>query len=146
MNVRTNIQIIRGSTRNLRSRPHTAQLRRPLTSSANMSAAASSKEWLVQIPDKPNALQNRLGARPTHLKNIQPRVDAGQVVLGGAVLTKHPAEGETPDMTGSVMIFKADTKEEILEILKSDEYVKQGAWDVEKAQITPFKSAIRLGL
>jgi len=108
--------------------------------------SSSQKEWLVQIPDKPNSLQKRLGARPDHLKNIKPKVDAGQIAFGGATLSKHPAEGETPDMTGSVMLVKAETKEEVIELLESDVYTKQGAWDVDNATITAFKTAIRTAL
>lgn len=100
----------------------------------------------MQIPDKPNALQNRLGARPAHLTNLKPRIEAGQVVFGGATLSSHPAEGEGPDMTGSVMLIKADTKEEVVEFLKNDEYTKQGAWDVANATITPFRCAVRTAL
>ncbi|KAJ9651423.1 hypothetical protein H2198_009307 [Neophaeococcomyces mojaviensis] len=108
--------------------------------------SSSQKEWLVQIPDKPNALQNRLGARPDHLKNLKPRIEAGQVVFGGATLSKHPAESETPDMTGSVMLIKAETKEEVIELLKADEYTKQGAWDVDNAKITAFRCAVRTAM
>lgn len=122
----------------------TLLFKRSLTTTSRMSS--SQKEWLVQIPDKPNALQKRLAARSDHLKNVTPKVDAGQVSFGGATLSKHPAEGETPDMTGSVMLVKAETKEEVIELLKSDVYTKQGAWDVDNATITAFRTAIRTAL
>lgn len=66
--------------------------------------------------------------------------------MGGAMLSEQPSVGGTPDMTGSVMLIKADTREEILELLKNDEYTKQGAWDVDNAKIIPFKCAVRTAM
>lgn len=124
------------------SQPHTVT--RYLSVTSKMSAPP--REWLVTVPDKPNALQKRLGARPDHLKNLKPDIDAGRVVFGGAILSKQPSEGESPDMQGSVMLIRANSKEEVLERLKADEYTKQGAWDVENATITPFRCAVRTAL
>jgi len=100
-------------------------------------------EWLVMLPDKPNALAKRLEIRPTHLENIEPDVQRGSVVLGGAYLSEQPVEGQTPDMLGSAMIFVADSKEEVLERIKHDIYATSGVWDVDKVNIWPFRSAIR---
>lgn len=108
--------------------------------------STSQFEWLCQIPDKPNALQKRLKARPAHLENLNPRIQAGQVVFGGAMLSEQPAVDGTPDMVGSVMLIKASSRDEVVELLKNDEYTKQGAWDIEKATITPFKCAVRTAL
>jgi uncharacterized protein len=105
-----------------------------------------SYEFLVQIPDFPNALDKRLAVRPQHLKEVTPKVEAGKIVMGGATLSKQPAAGEAPDMTGSVMIIKADTEEEVRELIESDVYTKGGAWDVKNAKIWAFKSAIRTAL
>ena len=55
-------------------------------------------EYLVTIPDHENALEKRLGARPAHLENLKPHIESGKVVFGGASLSRHPKEGETPDM------------------------------------------------
>lgn len=105
-----------------------------------------SYEYLVQIPDHPNALDKRLAVRAEHLKNISPKVQSGQVVMGGATLAKQPAEGEQPAMTGSVMIVKADSEEEVRKLIENDVYVKGGAWDIEKMKIWNFKSAVRTAL
>lgn len=61
-------------------------------------------------------------------------------------MSEQPAADGTPDMVGSVMLVKASSREEVVELLKNDEYTKQGAWDVEKATITPFKCAVRTAL
>lgn len=64
-----------------------------------------SYEYLVTIPDHANSLDKRLAARPKHLANLKPHIDSGKVVFGGASLSKHPSEGEAPDMTVSLAMF-----------------------------------------
>lgn len=103
-------------------------------------------EYLVTIPDVPGALEKRLAARPTHLSNLKPRIESGQVVFGGATLSKQPAEGEAPDMTGSAMLIKANSEAEVRAILEEDAYVKGGAWDISKVVITPFRCAVRTAM
>ena len=105
--------------------------------------AGMSYEYLVQIPDFPNALEKRLAVRPQHLKDITPKVEAGKIVMGGAMLAKQPKEGEQPEMLGSVMVVKADSEEEVKEMLENDIYAKGGAWDVQNAKIWNFKTALR---
>lgn len=55
-------------------------------------------------------------------------------------------EGETPKMKGSAMLIGAKTKEEVIERLQKDAYVKGEVWDMSKVQIIPFKSALRKAL
>jgi hypothetical protein len=57
-------------------------------------------------------------------------------------------EGDSspPKMKGSAMLIGAKTREEVVERLKKDVYVERGVWDIEKAQIIPFKSALRKAL
>jgi uncharacterized protein len=111
-----------------------------------MSSSTPTKEWLVQIPDHPNALEKRLAVRPEHLSNLKPKIEAGIVVFGGAMLSEHPEEGQGPDMKGSVMLIKANSEQEIRDYLENDPYTKGGAWDISKATITPFKTAVRTAL
>jgi hypothetical protein len=82
----------------------------------------------------------------THLKNVKSEFEAGNFVLGGAYMSAPPKEGETPPMIGSALIAVAETKEEVIEKLKKDIYATSGVWDVDNAQIWPFKSALRSGL
>ncbi|EXJ71705.1 uncharacterized protein A1O5_05513 [Cladophialophora psammophila CBS 110553] len=110
------------------------------------SSSTPTKEWLVIIPDHSNALEKRLAVRPQHLQALKPKIDAGIVVFGGATLSKQPSEGETPDMTGSAMLIKANTEQEVRDFLENDPYTKGGAWDVSKAQIRPFKCAVRTAM
>ena len=108
-----------------------------------MASSVPSAEWLIHIPDFPGALKKRLAVRPQHLAAIVPKVEAGIVVLGGATLSKQPAPGEAPDMTGSFMVIKAESEEKVREALENDPYTKGGAWDVKNAKIYPFRTAVR---
>jgi len=103
-------------------------------------------EWLVQIPDHPSSLEKRLAVRAAHLEALKPNIDSGTVVFGGATLSKQPAEGEVLDMTGSVMLIKAESEEKVREFLRGDAYTKGGAWDVDKAKIWPFRCAVRTAM
>ena len=111
-----------------------------------MSSSTPTNEWLVHIPDHPNALDKRLAVRQTHLSNLKPKIEAGIVVFGGATLSKHPSEGEGPDMTGSVMLIKANTEQEVREFLENDAYTKGGAWNLKEANVWPFRCAVRTAL
>ncbi|KAL2812820.1 hypothetical protein BJX63DRAFT_395586 [Aspergillus granulosus] len=104
-----------------------------------------SKEFLCILPDKPGAQAKRLEVRPQHLEAVKPLVEAGKVIVGGAMLNAHPAEGETPSFKGSMLICLVDTEEEAWEIIKNDIYVKSDVWDLDAAQVIPFKSAVRVG-
>jgi hypothetical protein len=84
--------------------------------------------------------------RSDHLSNIVPAYNDGLVPLGGAYLKEHPKEGETPKMLGSAMIFVAESEEHVKEKLRTDVYATGGVWDVEKAQIWPFRTALRTAL
>jgi len=111
-----------------------------------MSAASAPKtEWLVILPDREGALETRMKVRPKHLDAINPRVQAGFWKLGGAMLATPHVEGEPLQITGSTMMAVASSREEVMEELKNDIYFREGVWDVEKIQITPFKSAFIKG-
>ncbi|KAG5936851.1 hypothetical protein E4U53_000139, partial [Claviceps sorghi] len=99
-----------------------------------MSSPAKTREFLVIIPDKPGVKDKRLEVRPTHLKNMTPRVESGDYKMGGALLNSVPA-GDDPasfDFMGSTIVCRAETKEQVLEQLKNDVYVTSGVWDLEK--------------
>ncbi|KAJ5474636.1 hypothetical protein N7475_004202 [Penicillium sp. IBT 31633x] len=128
-----------------------------------MSSAPAKKEFLCILPDKPGAQAKRLErcTKPTgvcigtgfadvdfsnHLEGVKPLVASGAIVAGGAMLNAHPAEGETPSFKGSMMLAVAESEAEVREILSKDIYTTSGVWDLENAQIIPFKSAVREAL
>ncbi|KUM66765.1 hypothetical protein ACN42_g332 [Penicillium freii] len=111
-----------------------------------MSSAPAKREFLCILPDKPGAQAKRLEVRPNHLEGVKPHVASGAIVAGGAMLNAHPADGETPSFKGSMMLAVAENEAQVLELLNKDIYVTSGVWDMENAQIIPFKSAVREAL
>ncbi|KAI9930839.1 hypothetical protein ASPWEDRAFT_47814 [Aspergillus wentii DTO 134E9] len=111
-----------------------------------MASAPAKKEFLCILPDKPGVVEKRLEVRGAHLENVKPLVEQGSVVIGGATFDHHPTGGETPAFNGSMLIVVVENEEQVWEILKNDVYVKNGVWDLERAQIIPFKSAVRTAL
>ncbi|KAG0156833.1 hypothetical protein PDIDSM_4014 [Penicillium digitatum] len=112
----------------------------------NMSSAPAKREFLCILPDKPGAQAKRLEVRPNHLEGVKPLVASGAIVAGGAMLNAHPADGETPSFKGSMMLAVAENEAQVLELLSKDIYTVSGVWDLENAQIIPFKSAVREAL
>ncbi|KAH8695632.1 hypothetical protein BGW36DRAFT_361317 [Talaromyces proteolyticus] len=102
-------------------------------------------EYLVTVHDHPGLLATRLAARKRHLAKLAPRINAGQIVFGGAILAKEPVENQDPEFTGSVMLIKANSKEEVKEIILDDEYAK-GLWDLSQLDIIPFRCAVRTAI
>lgn len=43
---------------------------------------------------------------------------------------------------GSALILEAETVEEVRSLIRSDPYVTEGVWDVQRIQIIPFKLAV----
>jgi uncharacterized protein YciI len=79
-----------------------------------------------------------------HLEGIKPLHNENRIIFGGAMFSHPPKEGEDPlPMVGSALLAYAETKEEVLEIIKRDIYNTSGVWDLSKIQIWPFKSALR---
>lgn len=121
----------------------------PLVRMSSLSASTTppqQKEWLVLLPDHPNALSKRLSVRAQHLNGVAPGLASGQVLLGGATLSKHPDRDEPPDMTGSVMLVTAESEEEVRRFVAEDVYTKSGVWDMERVTIWPFRTAVRKGV
>lgn len=82
----------------------------------------------------PEAQSRRRGVRPTHLDSIQPLVEGGNVLVGGAILD---ADG---GMIGSVLIVDFDTREELDAWLAKDPYTTGGVW--RSVDVRPFRTAV----
>ncbi|KAA8649154.1 hypothetical protein EYZ11_006067 [Aspergillus tanneri] len=107
---------------------------------------APKNEYICIIPDKPGTLETRFAVRPQHLENIKPLVEAGLVFMGGAMLDSHPVEGQTPPVNGSIVMYVGESKDEVLDLIRKDIYTTSGVWDLDKVQIIPFKSAVRVSM
>ncbi|KAH3674342.1 hypothetical protein WICMUC_003368 [Wickerhamomyces mucosus] len=98
-------------------------------------------EWLAIVYDKPGS--DRSSVRSQHLADIPNSVTAGEVTNAGAIFNEIPQDGLKPNFAGSVLNIVADSKEQVLEILKKDIYAKTGVWDLENTLIYPTAVAYR---
>jgi uncharacterized protein len=80
------------------------------------------------------ALARRQKTRPTHLESIGPLVEAGNVLVGGAILD---AAG---DMIGSMLLLDFPGREDLDAWLARDPYVTAGVW--QEIEIHPFRTAV----
>lgn len=81
----------------------------------------------------PEALSRRMAARPDHLAGTQILRQAGQYVLGGALLNE---EGQ---MIGSMMLLDFETEADLLAWQAVEPYILRGVWG--KIDIKPFRQA-----
>jgi len=80
-----------------------------------------------------DALERRMNVRPHHLDGVKVLKDAGNYLMGGALLSE---EGK---MMGSVMILQFETEEELEAWKQSEPYITQKIW--ESVDVKPFKVA-----
>jgi uncharacterized protein YciI len=80
------------------------------------------------------ALERRQRTRPGHLESIRPLVDAGNVLVGGAILS------EPGDMVGSMLLVEFPTRNDLDRWLARDPYVTDGVW--REIEVTPFRTAV----
>jgi uncharacterized protein YciI len=81
-----------------------------------------------------DALERRRRTRPSHLESIVPLVDAGNVLVGGAILS----QGD--DMVGSMLLVDFPTRDDVDAWLARDPYITAGVWrDIE---VHPFRTAV----
>ena len=81
-----------------------------------------------------DAPARRQAVRPTHLAGIQPFVDAGNILMGGAILD----DGGT--MVGSVILADFPSREELDAWLDRDPYITGGVW--QEVEVAPFRVAV----
>ncbi|CAR28704.1 hypothetical protein ZYGR_0U00620 [Zygosaccharomyces rouxii] len=96
-------------------------------------------EWVVIAFDK----ADRSAYRSEHLAGIPPQVESGKLVCAGAIYNEPKAPGEPRTFAGSHLQVVADTKEEAIEIVKSDIFAKEGVWDLDNLIVYQFGCAIR---
>lgn len=74
----------------------------------------------------------------------KPLETAANVEFPGALLTEVPKDDDPSSLrfAGSTLVCMAESKEEIIEMLKKDIYGESGVWDIEKV-CAPTLTAIR---
>jgi len=55
------------------------------------------------------------------------------------MLEEPEVEGQPPKINGSTMLAHAETREEVMEMLRSDVYAPE-VWDMERLVVVPFKT------
>ncbi|EFX01283.1 hypothetical protein CMQ_6225 [Grosmannia clavigera kw1407] len=111
-----------------------------------MASTSAQSEWLVIIPDYPGTVDKRLEVRGIHLANTKPLRESGVLKSGGAIvddIPSNPADPTTYKFAGSTLTVVAESRNDVVDLIKKDIYTEKGVWDVEKAQIYWLKSAFR---
>ncbi|KAL8795689.1 MAG: hypothetical protein Q9195_001927 [Heterodermia aff. obscurata] len=130
-------------------------------------------EWIVIVPDHEDVLDKRMDAGqisytshngkvltniefqlPSEEPDTQGRgwlLDDGSNAhafrspcILGAILSEPISDPQKPQMTGSVMLAVAESKEDVVQQLKEDIYFKSGVWDWDRVQIHPVSSGLFL--
>ena len=93
-------------------------------------------QWLLIAHDGEDAEApiRRQAARPAHLEAIKPRVERGEVIVGGAILDEAGA------MTGSAVVVEFADRAALDAWLAEDPYVTQGVW--RTIEVRPFRVAV----
>lgn len=100
---------------------------------------AKKLEWLVIIYDKP--VNKRLAVRAQHLSKVLAAVALGIMTSGGAVFK----DLSKLSFLGSAFTLRAESREKVLEFLRSDVYAKQDVWDFDNVVIHPYQPVFREG-
>ncbi len=72
----------------------------------------------------PDAFSRRMAVRPDHLAGAQALRQAGQYILGGALLN---ADGQ---MIGSMMLLDFETEADLLAWQAVEPYIQGGVWEI----------------
>jgi uncharacterized protein len=80
------------------------------------------------------AIERRRRVRPSHLEGIAPLVEAGNVLVGGAILN------EADDMIGSMLLVDFPDRAAVDAWLEADPYVTGEVW--QEIEVSPFRSAV----
>lgn len=97
-------------------------------------------EWSVIVYDKPG--MDRMTVFGEHVNGLPGFIDDKSMVTGGQI--NDDSDPRKP--IGSSFIIRAETKEDVVNILKKDAFYKHGIWDVDNAIIHHLYCVYREGL
>lgn len=81
------------------------------------------------------AKDRRAAARPAHLAGATELKEAGNIIVGGAILD------ENEEMIGSTLCVEFESREDLDEWLANDPYVTEGVW--QDITIQTIRLAVR---
>ncbi len=79
------------------------------------------------------AINRRMAVREMHLASVIKLKSQGNVIWGGAILD------DNGTMIGSVIVYEFESREDLIEMLKTEPYILGGVW--ENVDIDGFKLA-----
>ncbi|GAA6013604.1 hypothetical protein JCM11491_002723 [Sporobolomyces phaffii] len=91
--------------------------------------------FLCVVPDLPDS--KRMSVRPQHLQDAAVGHANGWIVKAGATFS----DDSRSTMTGSWFLLREESSDKARARLSKDIYVTGGAWDMDKATITPVAVA-----
>ncbi|MHA7878450.1 MAG: YciI family protein [Saccharospirillum sp.] len=96
--------------------------------------------YSIVSQDVPASLDNRLAARPDHLKRLEQLRDDGRLLVAGpnpAIDTDTPGEA---GFTGSIVIAEFDSLDAAQQWADADPYVAAGVY--AEVRVKPFKKVL----
>lgn len=84
-------------------------------------------EWCVVVMDKPDADRAKYGSE--HIVGIKPLINSGIFLSGGQIKD----ENNPPKAVGSHLQIRADTKQDVIDLLRKDPFSENGVWNVDEA-------------
>lgn len=97
-------------------------------------------EWSVIVYDKPD--KDRMTVFEEHVKGLPEFVKNRSMITGGQISD----DSDPRKPIGSNFIIRAETKEDVINILKNDAFYKNGIWDMENIIIHHLFCVYREGL
>lgn len=96
--------------------------------------------YAILTDDAQSSLQQRLAARPAHLKRLTDLRDEGRIILAGP----HPAiDNEDPGkagFTGSLIVAEFNCLQDAIDWAEADPYVQAGVY--ANVSVKPFKKVL----
>lgn len=105
----------------------------------NQLSLSPQNEFLIVIPDFPNSSAARVEAQPGHIRAATPLINAGIITYCGVTLSS-ALSGKEQNISGSVIVMKAQSEDEVQAFLMGDAYAKSGVWNVSAATIWNFRT------
>lgn len=88
--------------------------------------------YIVEISYAPDAAENRPAHRLEHLTRIARLMETGRVIEAGGML----------DMSVTLLLVRADSESEALELVRDDVYLRHGVW-LDDARARAFGRVVR---
>ena len=88
--------------------------------------------YVVEIRYGPDAQEKRAAVRHEHLSRTKRLMDDGRLVEAGGFL----------DFTAAMLIVRAGSEAQALELVRDDVYLRSGVW-VDDAQVRPYGRVVR---